>query len=186
MPGAEAGPEPSGGPVDCIVEDDRWLEAGIEALANRAVRAALGFLGHEPGGFLVALLAADNARIAALNAEFRGKPVPTDVLSWPAAELAAARPGAIPRAPVAGTVDDPCELGDIALAWETCVQDAAAGGVPLADHLTHLVVHGLLHLLGFDHEDDADAALMERTEAEILAELGIPDPYGHTGPDGPV
>jgi probable rRNA maturation factor len=68
-------------------------------------------------------------------------------------------------------------LGDIAIAWETCAAEAAAAGRPMADHVTHLIVHGVLHLLGYDHTDDADAALMEAHEVRILATLGVSDPY---------
>ncbi len=79
--------------------------------------------------------------------------------------------------------DDP-ELGDIALAWETCAAEADQAGKPMADHVTHLIVHGTLHLLGFDHERDADAVLMEGIEVEVLGKLGLSDPYQlDDGPD---
>jgi len=190
MPVADLAPDPGAerpeGPVECIFEDERWRTLDLDALADRAARATLTVLGHDPAHFALALLAADDARIAALNAEFRGKPVPTDVLSWPAVDLSAASEGGVPRAPAPGSADDPSELGDIALAWETCSADAARAGIPLPDHLCHLIVHGVLHLLGFDHSRDGDAALMARTEVTILAEQGIPDPYGGTDPSGPV
>jgi probable rRNA maturation factor len=83
----------------------------------------------------------------------------------------------VPEAPQAGTADDPVELGDIAIAYETCEREAAAQGKPMADHVTHLLVHGLLHCLGYDHVDDEDAAVMEATEVRILASLGLSDPY---------
>jgi probable rRNA maturation factor len=119
----------------------------------------------------------DDARIAALNADFRGKPQPTNVLSWPSEDRAPDLPGSAPLPPVAGTADDPESLGDIALAWETCAAEAGAQGKPMADHVTHLVVHGVLHLLGYDHIDDADAGVMEALEVRILATLGVSDPY---------
>ena len=117
-------------------------------------------------------MACDDARIAALNADFRGKPTPTNVLSWPSDERSAATPGTPPDLPQTGT-----ELGDIAIAYDTCAQEAAHQGKTLHAHVTHLIAHGILHLLGFDHIDDADAALMERTETRILASLGFSDPY---------
>jgi probable rRNA maturation factor len=73
--------------------------------------------------------------------------------------------------------EDGPELGDIALAFETCAREAAEAGIPFENHVLHLVVHGTLHLLGYDHVRDADGDLMERTEVEILASLGVPDPY---------
>jgi probable rRNA maturation factor len=164
--------------VDIVIEDDRWQADGLEALADRAVRAALAAMGLPEVGLTLCVMGCDDARIAALNAEFRGKPTPTNVLSWPAWDLSAEVPGGEPEAPEVGTAAAPESLGDIALAYETCAAEAAEAGKPLGHHVTHLVVHGLLHLLGYDHVTDADAALMEGLEARILATLAIPDPYG--------
>ena len=108
----------------------------------------------------------DDARIAELNGDFRDKPQPTNVLSWPSEERGAAQPGAAPALP---TGPDP-ELGDIAIAYETCAREAAEQGKPMADHVTHLIVHAVLHLLGYDHIRDADATLMEATEVEIRSD----------------
>jgi len=161
--------------VDVNIEDDGWGE--IAPLVERAVAATLSHLGHDPLVLEVSVLACDDARIRALNARFRGKDAATNVLSWPAADLAPDQPGGQPHPPEAGAQDDPEPLGDIALARETCAAEAAAQGKPLDDHITHLVVHSVLHLLGYDHETDADAHLMETTETAILAQMGIPDPY---------
>ena len=163
--------------VDCVIEDPRWQAFGLEPLALRAVQAALASLGLPESGFALALMACDDTRIAALNADFRGKPTPTNVLSWPAAELAAEAEGSPPRSPVPGAADDPCSLGDIAIAWDTCAREAPEAQKPLADHVTHLIVHGLLHCLGYDHIRDGDAALMEAAEVRIHATLGLSDPY---------
>lgn len=163
--------------VDCVFEDDRWQEFGLEPLADRAIRCALGHLGLPETGFTLCLMACDDARIAELNADFRGKPQPTNVLSWPSDERASDEAGATPDLPDPGTAEEPEELGDIAIAWETCAREAAEAGKPMADHVVHLVVHGFLHLLGYDHVDDADAELMEGTEAAILARMGLSDPY---------
>ena len=163
--------------VDIVIEDARWDAFGLEPLAERACDAALGTLGLGRDGFSVVLMGCDDARIAELNADFRGKPQPTNVLSWPSEERAAEQIGGLPEAPEAGDADEPCELGDIAIAYETCAREAEAAGKPMADHVTHLVVHGLLHCLGYDHVEDADAAVMEGLEVRILASLGLPDPY---------
>ncbi|KPP89560.1 MAG: putative rRNA maturation factor YbeY [Rhodobacteraceae bacterium HLUCCA08] len=159
--------------IDVLIEAESWSALDLAALAERAEAATLERLGLEPAAFEIALLACDDARIAALNADFRGKPQPTNVLSWPSEDRGAAGTGEMPLPP------DPAdpELGDIAIAWETCAREAAEAGKPLADHVTHLTVHGILHLLGFDHERDADAALMEGLEVEILGKLGLSDPY---------
>ena len=165
------------GIVDIVIEDARWEAFGLEALAERACAAALQGAGLGAEGYSVVLMGCDDARIALLNADFRGKPQPTNVLSWPSEERAAEIAGASPEQPEPGDSDDPCELGDIAIAWETCLREAEEQGKPMQDHVTHLVVHGLLHCLGYDHVDDADASLMEGLEVEILASLGLPDPY---------
>jgi probable rRNA maturation factor len=160
--------------VDVVIEDARWDEAGIDTLARRAAEGTLAHLGLDPAAWEIALLAAGDARVAALNADFRGKAQPTNVLSWPSGDRAAEAPGGAPLPP--DPADGP-ELGDIALAFETCAREAAEAGIPFENHVLHLVVHGTLHLLGYDHLRDADGDLMERTEVEILASLGVPDPY---------
>ncbi len=160
--------------MDVMIEDRRWRALDLGPLAERAGRAALMHAGLDPTAFEISLLACNDARIAALNEDFRGKPQPTNVLSWPSEERAPARAGAMPVPPEAGR--DP-ELGDIAIAYETCAAEADAGGKPLADHVAHLIVHAVLHLLGYDHIRDEDATLMEACEVAILGKLGVPDPY---------
>ena len=159
--------------VDTVIEDARWAAFGLPGLAERAGRAALQGLGAglAPDGFSICVMGCDDARIAVLNADFRGKPVPTNVLSWPSAERGAEFAGEPPERPTEAA------LGDIALAWETCAAEAQAQGKPMADHVTHLIVHGVLHLLGYDHVEPEDAALMESLEVRILATLGVCDPY---------
>ena len=158
--------------VDCVVEDVRWAE--IDALALTASNAVLDRLGLKPSAFEISVLACGDARIAALNEGFRGKPQPTNVLSWPSDERAATIDGEMPIPPQVGPDS---ELGDIAIAYDTCAAEAAAAGKPMREHTLHLLVHGTLHLLGFDHERDRDATLMEGLETEILGKLGISDPY---------
>ncbi len=163
--------------VETVIEDARWDGLGLDPLAERAAGAALGALGLQGEGFTISLLGCDDARIAALNADFRGKPQPTNVLSWPSEERGAEVVGAAPDLPEPGLPEDPCHLGDIAIAWETCHREAVEQGKPIADHVTHLVVHAVLHLLGYDHIEEADAARMEGLEVRILASLGVSDPY---------
>lgn len=170
-----AHPDTGAAQVDVRIEDARWGDP--EAAITRAVTAALAHLGHQPAVFEVSVLAAGDAAIRILNRDHRGQDKPTNVLSWPSVDLMAGTPGDPPEPPEPGALDDPETLGDIALAFETCAREAEAEGKPFADHLTHLVVHSTLHLLGYDHETEADAVLMEATETAILAALGIPDPY---------
>lgn len=148
--------------VEVILEDERWHD--LDRLAAIAVPAALAGAGVG-GAREVAVLGCDDARILALNGGFRGKAVPTNVLSFPSAE----------RDP--GTAPAEVELGDVAIAFETCAREAIEQGKPFDAHVVHLLVHATLHLLGHDHDDDAQAARMEALEVAILGRLGFPDPY---------
>ena len=160
--------------VDVICEDARWTELDLEALANSAARATLGNLGYDADAFEIALLGCDDARIAELNADFREKATATNVLSWPSAERGANHDGDPPLRPEL-PFDE--ELGDIAISFETCQREAVEQGKSTSNHVTHLLVHGILHLLGYDHIRDADATLMERIEVETLGKMGISNPY---------
>ncbi len=160
---------------DVTFEDRRWEALGLEQIAETASRAAMDIAGVDLDGFEVSVMGCDDARIAELNAEFRGKPTPTNVLSWPAFELAAVAAGSLPAAPQASHHGE--SIGDIAIALETCMREAADKNVSVNHHVTHLVLHGCLHLLGYDHENDVDATVMEGLEIKALAKLGISNPY---------
>jgi len=162
--------------VDVVIEDERWRDHGFEAVCARAIDATLVHLGLAPETWEVAVLGCDDTRISELNRTFRAKPTATNVLSWPSAERAAEQDGARPLDPVGDE-----ELGDVAIAFDTCLGEAQSGNIPFEHHFTHLLVHGTLHLLGYDHERDGDADLMESTETEILCKLGVPDPYCGNG-----
>ncbi len=163
--------------VDTLTEDARWQAFGLDEMAETAARAVLVDQALPGTGFVVSLLGCSDTRIAVLNADFRGKPQPTNVLSWPSGERGADRDGGRPGRPLPGAAEMPEELGDIAIAWETCEREAAEQGRPMGDHVMHLLVHGMLHLLGYDHLRDGDAALMEAAEIRILAKLGLANPY---------
>lgn len=161
--------------IDIMIEDPRWDALGMDVLANRAIAPVAARFGLDT--FEVAILATTDAHIAELNGEFRTKHQATNVLSWPNAELGAEIDGDTPAPPQTDFPGEPMALGDIALAYETCANEAEAAQKPLPAHITHLIVHGFLHLLGFDHIRPADALLMEGIEVDILAQLGQPDPY---------
>ena len=162
--------------VDTRIEDTRWATLGLHKIAQIACGATLTRLGMEPELFEVSLLGCDDAAIANLNSDFRGKPAATNVLSWPSVDRAADVSGETPKVPKADPAGG-CELGDIAIAFDTCQREATKSQTPLQDHVMHLLAHATLHLLGYDHISEQDAALMEGLEVEILATLGIPDPY---------
>ena len=152
--------------IDVILEDDRWETIGLTALCGPAGQAALAVTGRVVEGFEIALMGCDDARIAILNKDFRNKEAATNVLSWPSTETPPMQGSPL------GT-----ELGDIAIAFETCQREAAEKGISVQDHVTHLVIHGILHLLGYDHISDSEAEEMEALEIKALAKLGISNPY---------
>lgn len=143
-------------------------DAARAALDSRPARGVLRSLGSSHPVEL-AIVLADDRSVRALNRRYRGIDRPTNVLSFPAQDFAAPRRPLLPGAPVA--------LGDIVLAWQTVCREAAEQGKTVAAHLKHLVVHGTLHLLGYDHEDAASARRMEGLEVRVLAGLGVADPY---------
>ncbi len=152
--------------IDIAVEAGDWPDENVlSAQAESACAATFAELGIEPRESELSLVFTDDASIRNLNREWRGKDKATNVLSFPAFEVA---PGdALPPM-----------LGDVILAFETVSREAALEDKPFEHHLAHLLVHGLLHLLGYDHENDADADEMEGLERKILMRLSIPDPYG--------
>lgn len=157
--------------VDLVIEDDRWAALDMNALAERAAGAALIIADVAPE-YEICVMACDDARITELNGQFREKPTATNVLSWPAFELSSETDGGRPTPP------PPAEsLGDIAIAYETCEREADAMGIAMQAHVLHLIVHGCLHLLGYDHETDKDATLMEELEVKALASMGVDNPY---------
>ena len=146
--------------IDVQVDDPAWILA-LPAAVDVAVRAAEATLSgvEAPGDAEVAVLLADDATLADLNARFCGKPGPTNVLSFPAPSSAAPH------------------LGDVALARGVCEREAALQGKSLEHHLMHLVAHGVLHLVGYDHQTEAEAETMEALERQLMQGLGAPDPY---------
>lgn len=183
--------------VEVSVEGGGWEESlpDAEALALRAAEAALAAAaplpdgGVPPGPSELSVVLADDETVRDLNARYRGKDKPTNVLSF---ALHADGEDAFDDPSGDGNAEDaefvspgpgaPILLGDVVLAFETVEREALEQGKPFRDHVSHLVIHGVLHLLGFDHIADPDAERMERLETEILAGLGIADPYA--GRDG--
>jgi probable rRNA maturation factor len=152
--------------VSVVHDDGNWPDlAGVEALILAAVRALArhpDVRRHRAAEACIAL--SSDAAVRKLNAAYRQKDAPTNVLSFPA-------PGGF-------SIEESIQaLGDIVIAHETVMREAQQQNIPFSHHLQHLAAHGLLHLLGYDHESTADAEVMERLEIEVLASLGIADPY---------
>jgi probable rRNA maturation factor len=174
---ADPGPSPTGAAhrtrsaltVEVLRKSDLWDRVGVsDAMLARAATAAFAATQGD-GSCEITIVLADDAQQRALNHKWRGKDRPTNVLSFPA--------GPEPGAPAAA----PRPLGDVVLACETVLQEALADGIAPADHAMHLVVHGVLHLLGHEHDDAAEADRMEALERTVLASFGIADPYAEAG-----
>jgi probable rRNA maturation factor len=161
--------------TEVLVVAECWRsEPDAEAIIHRAVAAAAEIVNAGPGEAELAVMLTDDAGIRTLNSNWRGIDKPTNVLSFPA----------LPPTGPSGPDDAPLMLGDIAIAYETTRKEADDEQKPFDHHLSHLAVHGFLHLIGYDHESDGDAETMETLEQEILAQLGIPDPYADRYPNG--
>jgi probable rRNA maturation factor len=150
--------------IEIVVEEPKWRRTpGLPAKLKRAAQLALEKSRKPKASAALTILLADDESLRALNKRFRRKNKPTNVLSFPAA------------------ANKEAYLGDVAVAYGVAREEARAAGKPFADHATHLVVHGVLHLLGYDHETERQAKLMEPLETALLAHLGIADPYAPRG-----
>ena len=168
---ADGGPSRSSGAspleIEIVRHSELWdsIEVSGDALSRAALAAFAASSAAPDAPCEVTLVLTDDDEMRELNRTWRGKDSSTNVLSFPVGE------------PVGEAHGEPSPLGDIVLAGEAVIEEAKVKGIPAADHAAHLVVHGMLHLLGFDHERDADAERMESFETKVLAGLGIADPY---------
>jgi probable rRNA maturation factor len=156
--------------LEVIVRSALWQKRRTaKSVIKKAISAAAQAASTAPAELAIVL--SNDSGIQALNRDWRGKDQPTNVLSFPAAPIQSARKGSSKsRVP-------PPYIGDIVIAYQTTAREAVADGKPFDHHLAHLAVHGYLHLLGYDHENDRDAEIMERLERRILKRLAVPDPY---------
>ncbi len=176
MPATPDDPDPDS-PLFIEIDTDAWSQdlPDLDQTARHAMQATLDATCPGMTEIGIALRFSTDDAVQTLNRTWRGKDSATNVLSFAALDMTA---GSLPEPEFPG---QPIELGDIILAYETCVREASEQGKPLAHHVSHLVTHGILHLLGYDHLDDAEAERMEALETLILAGLNIPDPYADPG-----
>ena len=159
--------------VDVVIEDARWESLDLTQIANQAFLETLLLLDLLPINFTCCVFACDNKKIKQLNNKFRGKNCPTNVLSFPTSlenyeVISSLKPT---------KADNPHELGDIAIAFEICQKEDTKSQIKFEYHVYHLIIHSVLHLLGFDHEEEENASKMEKIEVQVLAKLGINNPY---------
>jgi probable rRNA maturation factor len=152
-----------------------WEATDWQTVCEKAVEAALdvlpmGGFAAAPGAISVSIRFADNAEVHALNRDYRGKDYATNILSFPMLDRVELDRMAIANVPE-------IMLGDMILAYEVCAAEAAEKAIPLPRHVSHLIIHGTLHLFGYDHQDDTEADTMEGMEVKALASIGLPNPY---------
>lgn len=151
--------------LDIIVESPLWeREPSAQAAVEAAIAAAADEAGPHDRPVEIAVVLTGDAAIRVLNSQWRDQDKPTNVLSFPAKS---------PPPPAGAAL----HLGDIVIAYETAAREAAEDDKPFVHHVSHLAVHGFLHLIGYDHQDETEAEMMERLERSILARLNVPDPY---------
>ncbi len=157
--------------LDILIQAEAWRRAmpAVEAHCRRVAIAAFQPVWRDPRLAEACLVLTDDAQVRQLNRDYRGRDEPTNVLSFAALEGGHVVTGS--------ELEGPVTLGDVVIAFETTAAEAARDGKTLADHLSHLIVHGILHLLGYDHQNEDEAVPMERLEMRILANLGVADPY---------
>jgi probable rRNA maturation factor len=166
--GSTEGEPPDAG-ADVAIGDERWQQvAGLPYLIPNLTAAALSEAGLLPSESQVSIALLSGAEVRTLNKTFRGKDRPANVLSFPAPQSAGKHPGPGHKIRF---------LGDVALSYDEVIEEAAAQDKSILDHSAHLIVHGILHLAGFDHGNDGEATRMENAERIILSRFGISDPY---------
>ena len=159
--------------VDLIMEEARWKTLNLLQIANAAFKETLSHLNMRSEDFICCILACNSKKIKGLNAQFRGKNNSTNVLSFPSTTKIYKAIG-IPKFE---THVDPFELGNIAIAYEVCKKEADSSKIDFEHHVYHLIIHSVLHLLGYNHEEEKNAVEMEKIEVQVLANLGISNPY---------
>lgn len=164
--------------IDVVIEDNQWRAFDLEKISTKAFDAVRYILDLERKPFEVSILACNDMRIAKLNAKFRNKSTPTNILSWPTRNL---HPDALndwlATQPGPDEYNTHILLGDLALSYETCMREAKDMGLDPNDHIAHLIIHGILHLLGYRHETNTEATIMETLEKDMMHYLGLGNPY---------
>tara|TARA_S200000501_G_scaffold344014_1_gene355420 strand:+ start:285 stop:806 length:522 start_codon:yes stop_codon:yes gene_type:complete len=161
-----------------LIEERRWLEINLRKILSGVIKSVLSFLNNCESNYEISLLASNDKNISELNKKYRNVRSATNILSWPEYSLKNLLPGKMPKTlPVPGNGNSTISLGNLAIAYETCKKEAKINGISLESHMSHILLHGFLHLVGFDHHNDLDAELMEGIEVSLLSSLGIPNPY---------
>ena len=165
--------------VDITYNDDRWKEFPFEAIAKRVFILIQDTILQEKKCFEISILVSNDEEIRHLNKNFRGFNQSTNVLAWPQYEYRISRPGDFPEriSILTDHLDGSFCLGDLAISYDTCLHESQVTNIKFEDHVTHLLIHGGLHLIGFNHETERDALRMQEIEIRVLSKMGIGCPY---------
>ena len=165
--------------INVIFRDKRWVKIPLEEIAKGALKLiADKFLGAD-NNLEVSILASDDTEIRALNKNFRGNNTSTNIISWPEHDFQIKQPGHFPEQffKIKSDSEGITFLGNLAISFERCSIEAKEKKIDFEDHILHLLIHGCLHLIGFDHQNELDANLMEDIEIRLLSGVGIKNPY---------
>ena len=169
--------------VNLVCNDERWNNLPLEQMALTALKLIADKVLLKNFELEVSVLATNNSEISFLNKKFRNTDTATNILSWPERELRRPVGGQLPEYFLGrkNSLRESEFIGNLAISFERCSIEAKEGEIPLKDHILHLLIHGCLHLIGFDHENELDANFMEEIEARLLKDLRIKNPYEFTG-----
>lgn len=169
--------------ANIVYKDDRWKKIPLQKIAQSSLNLIVDKILHKEKQLEISILASNDFELAKLNKQYRGSSTPTNILAWPEHDFKRSTPGALPN--YTSTSYSDFEgldfIGNLAISFDRCSIESEETNIIFDNHLTHLLVHGCLHLIGFDHHDELDARLMEDVERKLLSELGIKNPYETIG-----
>ena len=165
--------------ANIVYKDDRWKKIPLQKIAQSSLNLIVDKILHKEKQLEISILASNDFELAKLNKQYRGSSTPTNILAWPEHDFKRSTPGALPNytSTSYGDFDGLDFIGNLAISFDRCSIEAQEENISLEDHITHLLIHGFLHLIGFDHENELDATLMEEIEKRLLFQLGIKNPY---------
>ena len=165
--------------INICIKDTRWSRYDLKELCYKSLKLALSTLATKEKYFEISVLACDNSIIKDLNMRFRQKNIPTNILSWPETSVNNLKEDILQQSPTGGSCkkENPIFLGNIAISFDQCLSESNLKKISFRNHITHLLLHGCLHLLGYSHEEELEAKVMETTEIKLLESIGIKNPY---------
>ena len=166
--------------ANIVLKDDRWKKLPLKKMAVTSLNLIVDDVLKKTSDFEISILATNDPGVIYLNNNFRGYNYATNILSWPEHRYQRKKPGSFPQLVSTSVVHSYGLnfLGNLAISFDRCSIESLEGNLAFEDHITHLLIHGCLHLVGFDHENELDAKLMEDIEKKLLSKLGIRNPYG--------